>query len=231
MPRRPRIFHLLNRVADELKSYKRWDIQSYSQKRNLPHGVVRGLLLGLLNYFTIPAKRHRLGQMHLDTLTDCLLASNDTKRSHTPTGRTRQKHTDTDEQVTCRIIDDIHKVMPFLLQHPSPCILDLESKWLMQMLAEYGTLPKDVTTRRDWIEQKLHRLPKRTYGLLGGLPRVTRCLQTNCKMLTDMPTRKTLETWTHRAGSGVRELSFHILAYYHGSSYGTVKRRFWSLSS
>ncbi|MCG3777312.1 MAG: hypothetical protein JW395_4190 [Nitrospira sp.] len=235
MPRQPRIIRLHNSVAKELASYKRWGIQSYAQKRDLPHGVVRGLLLGLLSYFTRPAMRHRLSRVHLETLTDCLLAFSDTKRSHAPTGRKRQKRTDTDKQITRRSVDDVHKILPFLLQHPSPYILELESKWLMQILAEYRTLP--VENRLQWVEKKVHRLfpkardPLLAYGLLGGLLRVTRCPRTDCKCQTTIPSRGTLDMWTRHAGSGVRELSYHILAYYHGSSYGTVKRRLLSRSS
>ena len=139
---------------------------------------------------------------------------------------TRHKRRDTDQELSRRIIHEVPYLVTDLVQHPSPYILSLESKWLAQELAEYRTLPKkDIKKRLNWIERKFYRRDsKRAYGLLGGLVRVTRCPRTDCKRQTKMPTHDDLEAWTYRAGSGVKELSFHILAYYHGSTYQTVKR-------
>lgn len=227
---------LYNSVLDELGSHQRLDIQSltnsYSKKRAIPHRLVRGLIGGLVASLTTPRKRSRVAKLHVDRLADCLLAWINRESRHAPTGRKRQTGPNSDEQER-RLVHRVYKVVTSLYQHPSPLVLQLESNWLMQTLAEYGTLPKDVTTRRQWIEKKLRRDPKAhsslgTYGLLGSLLRAGRCPRIDCELQTAMPTRRTLETWTHRAGSGVRELSFHILAYFHGSSYGTVKRRFRS---
>jgi hypothetical protein len=237
MPRQPRIVHLPDSVVEELTSHVR-RVQAYSKKRDVPHQLVTGLVFGLLAYFSKRILRRRAQGIHWDRLADCLLVWIDTKRSYISTGRKRRKHTNTDEQVIRRIMGEVPNIVTGLLQHPSPYILKSESAWLAQELEEYGTFPKqDVKKRLHWIEKKLHRLYPKTsnpllaYGLLGGLARVARCPRTNCERETKVPTRDTLETWAHSAGSGVRELTFHILAYYHGSTYSTVKYLLRSRSS
>jgi hypothetical protein len=232
MPRLPRTVHLHDSIVNELATHL-WRTQAYSLKRDLPHQLVNGLVFGLLAHFSRPMMRRRAHGIHWDRLANCLLAWIDTKRSLIPTGRKRQKCTDADKQIIRRIMSEVPNIVTDLVQHPSPYILKIESAWLAQVLEEYGTLPKkDVDKRLHWIEEKLQpRDPKRAYGLLGGLVRVTRCPRTDCKRQTKVPTRDTLETWAHLARSGVRELSFHILAYYHGSTCNTVKRLLRSRSS
>jgi hypothetical protein len=222
MSRHSRIVHLHDSVVDELVSHVR-HVQAYSLKRDLPHQLVNGLVFGLLAHFSRPMLRRRAQGIQWDRLANCLLVWIDTKRSLIPTGRKRRKRQDTDEKVIRSIQDDVPDMVTNLLQHPSPHILKIESAWLAQELAEYGTFPKkDVDKRLHWIEKKLRR--RNPYGLLGGLVRVTRCPRADCEEQTKVPARETLETWMYDAGSGIRELSFHILAYYHGSTYSTVKR-------
>ncbi len=216
MPGASRSAQVHSILADIIGASGRRYTQTYPQQQHVPHQLVRGLVRGLLLYFSRPARRVAADQIHHDTLEAWLLAWIEEQTNPSTTRRARPTRTYTNAEVS-NIANSVPEIVNVLLQHPSPLILTHESAWLTQTLSKYTTLPRDSRTRLRWVQNQLPRILE---GLLLG----SRCPRIDCPRRDSVPDRDELETWMQRAGFGVRALIFHILAHYHGSTYTTVQR-------
>ncbi len=204
------------RLADIIGTQKWSYPTTYPQSPSLPHQAVRGLVRGLLIYFSMPARRSGAEQIHFDRLEMCLLTWIEEQTNSTRTSRARRTRTYTNDAVN-RIANSVPEVVTILLQHPSPLVLRRESEWLQKELAAYAALPKNFKERFKWVQV---RLPT----ILSGLLWQTNCPRVDCPHQLAAPDRDELSRWLLNDGLGPRALTFHILAHYHGSTHYTVQR-------
>ncbi len=220
MSRQAHLAHLRRSLTDTISAKNRAYTTTYPRGRGLPHEAVRGLVRGLLLYFSMPARRSGAEQIHLDRLEMCLLRWIEEQANPHMASRTRKPHTYTrtyTNDAVNRIADSVPETVKTLLRHPSPLVLTHESEWLRQELVEYAALPKDFKKRLTWVQK---RWPRLSYGLL----RVSRCPRRDCPRGDTVPDRDALAMWLEDDGLGPRALTFHILAHYHNSTYNTIKR-------
>ncbi len=220
MPRQAHLAQLRRSLTDTISAKNRAYTTTYPRGRGLPQEAVRGLVRGLLLYYSQPARRRGADAIHFDRLEMCLLTWLEEQANPSMAGRTRPPRTYartySNAAVNC-IADRVPEAIKILLRHPSPLVLMHESEWLRQELVQYAALPKDFKKRLTWVQK---RWPHLSYGLL----RVSRCPRRDCPREDTVPDRDILAKWLEDDGLGPRALTFHILAHYHNATYNTVKR-------
>ena len=169
------------RVAEKLDAYRRQHTQRYQVSPNIPPKLFRGVLRGILIYFTQPARRRKAERFHLDILEECLLAYVETNIGPRPI----RERTYSNEEVG-RFANDTLSIIATLFKHPSPIILRHESRWILQELTNYSG--DSLRPRLKWLKQRSRRI-------LVGLNRITRCPSLDCERETSLPSDDLLAKW------------------------------------
>lgn len=189
----------------------------------VPPALVRGLIRGLLRYYSQPARRRRADEQGLDWMEDGLmelldcLAAERTEDARTP-ANTRQIEHASREEVVNRYASRVTQTLNTLLRHPHPRALAIESDWLDPQLAPYGKLHSEQCV--SWLRKNLP-------NLLGELLDRSRCGLLSCPRTTTVPDDIELKKWAFRKDTITpntpTRIRHHILAHFHGSTFQTVK--------
>ena len=110
----------------------RWRMRNEVRKGSIPVVAVEQCIGGLLFYYSAPAPRRELGRVHYDVLAryiaDWLL---DSVRHHNDA-----------------IMATVRYLISSVSRHPSPLILQHESNYLSQQVADYGELRRSSKEER-----------------------------------------------------------------------------------
>ena len=207
MAGRPRKRHKEVSWAD---TYRTSFVARYSSEGSVTHSLVRALIRGLLVYYSKPGRRRVAESYGLDWQEDGLL---DLIKQLSPKRRKAHKTSYGNDQVN-QNANCITKKLESLLHHPHPLALAPESDWIIEQLAPY----KDNSSirRLDWLKTELP-------SLLRGLNARSRCGYLYCPRHTKPLDIATLEAWVYPKDT-IGNIRLHILAYFHGSTFETVRR-------
>lgn len=175
----------------------------------IPEQVCRGLVRGLLEYFSMPERREILGKVFHAVIEDALIGEADRLQ-------------DMDSAI---VSDHVPNVIKNLATHPSYDVLAEECTRLLPVLKGYSSL-KGQLSRATWLKSNL---PK----ILTSLFEASRCplLQASpeepflCHRRTNMPSDREISSWAEKR-KGELDVAFCILAHHHGSSYDIVRERY-----
>jgi hypothetical protein len=200
------------RLVDETRLRPIAHNAAYPNKQDIPHWIARGMVRGLLMFFSMPRRGPRVDRISLQVIEDALLSATEHWRS----GLVDESQY-TNEQVR-RMASAVPDIIESLLLHPSEDVISEESNRLISLFKGYTSL-RGQAARLRWLKRALPEI-------LPQLLRWSRCpLQPpDCPRRTDMPADKELKQWAEKNGS--RHVIFHLLAHHHGSTHSAVKDHF-----
>ena len=190
-------------------------VRDYPAGPNFSHQVVRGILRGIFEYYSVPARRKKAENFQLDALEHCLLAH--LSQVHGEKGIATSKGRYRNDDVN-QISNAVKNVFHHFAVHPSPATLAGEANWLNEALAEYG-----VQRGRDSTEGKEVWIRANLPSILRGLNVHSACPRIDCPRRTSMPRASDIKHWAEI--NSIARLRNNILAHFHASTMDTVKRQ------
>jgi len=213
MARKPRI--IPNELIDKSRLRQNFYNPECPSGPDIPHWKVRGLVRGLLSYFSLPSRWRALARPYLDVLEQTLLASVE-RSGASDFAEIRDGNSNDLVNLFAASVPDLVKS---LLDHPSWPVLAEESNRLLPELEGYHSIQGNGRNikRTEWLENHLS-------AILEALMQQSACSWMDCPRVTTVPDRVKLQEWAEINSTG--DLRFHILAHHHGSSYSVVRDRF-----
>lgn len=240
MPRRPQV----RRQHDWADQFRTGSEPNLTTSHTVPHFIVRGLIRGIFQYLSVPARRRRIDDGHLDWYEDGLLEligqkhglseliDQELRRFAQAVANERDDKKRNDEMLVKEqflinrevsgLSEFICKGLMELSHHPHPFALSRESNWLRKQLEPYP-MRKARKQRLAWLHENLPHL-------LRDVNRISSCPSIPCPRRTTVPEMIELQQWVDST-RGIGDLRIRILAHFHNSTHSTVRRALSSRTS